>query len=164
MKLLSITSQLCISCLVIGQCLAVPISDTNQHPLQETPSARHGPFTRKHRDYYDHKVDAGGEGLHPLPWRNGEGASMMGPRNKAREQQNPDMVRPPNTDHGDMANLRWSFADSHIRIEVSEGKLWITGGRRRCSLTLLSTSILNAHTTLLQSHGSFCCQTPTDSW
>jgi hypothetical protein len=53
-----------------------------------------------------------------LPWRNGEGASVLGPWNRERSRQNPDLVRPPSTDHGDMPNLRWSFADSHIRIEV----------------------------------------------
>jgi hypothetical protein len=57
--------------------------------------------------------------LHPLPFRNGDGATIIGPRNKDRERQNPDLVRPPSTDHGNMANMRWSFADSHIRIEAS---------------------------------------------
>jgi oxalate decarboxylase family bicupin protein len=42
---------------------------------------------------------------------------MLGPRNKDRERQNPDLVRPPSTDKGNMPNMRWSFADSHIRIE-----------------------------------------------
>lgn len=42
---------------------------------------------------------------------------MLGPRNRDRERQNPDLVRPPSTDHGNMPNMRWSFADSHIRIE-----------------------------------------------
>ena len=41
----------------------------------------------------------------------------MGPRNRARERQNPDLIRPPSTDHGAIPNMRWSFADSHIRIE-----------------------------------------------
>lgn len=27
------------------------------------------------------------------------------------------MIRPPSTDHGDFKNMRWSFADSHMRIE-----------------------------------------------
>ena len=49
--------------------------------------------------------------------RNGDGADMLGPRNRGRERQNPDLVRPPSTDHGNMPNMRWSFADSHIRIE-----------------------------------------------
>jgi hypothetical protein len=43
---------------------------------------------------------------------------VEGPRNKDRERQNPDLVRPPSTDHGSMENMRWSFADSHVRIEV----------------------------------------------
>lgn len=49
--------------------------------------------------------------------RNGDGASVLGPRNRARERQNPDLVRPPSTDHGAIPNMRWSFADSHMRIE-----------------------------------------------
>ena len=27
------------------------------------------------------------------------------------------MIRPPTTDHGTLANMKWSFADSHMRIE-----------------------------------------------
>lgn len=49
--------------------------------------------------------------------RNGQGTSILGPRNKPREKQNPDMIRPPSTDHGSMQNMRWSMADSHVRIE-----------------------------------------------
>lgn len=37
--------------------------------------------------------------------------------NADRDRQNPDLVRPPSTDHGILPNLRWSFSDSHIRIE-----------------------------------------------
>lgn len=51
------------------------------------------------------------------PLRNGQGASMLGPRNRAREAQDRDVVRPPRTDKGSLPNLRWSFADSHNRIE-----------------------------------------------
>ncbi|KAL2834095.1 Bicupin, oxalate decarboxylase/oxidase [Aspergillus pseudoustus] len=82
-----------------------------------TPESDDEPFTPEHRDPYDEKVDSVGEDLEPLPWRNGDGATIMGPRNKDRERQNPDMVRPPSTDHGNMPNMRWSFADSHVRIE-----------------------------------------------
>lgn len=91
------------------------------------------PFTPDHRDPYDHKVDAIGEGHEPLPWRMGDGATIMGPRNKDRERQNPDMLRPPSTDHGNMPNMRWSFADSHIRIE--EG-----GWTRQTTIRELPTS------------------------
>jgi hypothetical protein len=58
--------------------------------------------------------------LDPLPWRNGLGASVLGPWNWERSRQSPDLVRPPSTDHGNMMNMRWSFADSHVRIEVRQ--------------------------------------------
>lgn len=76
------------------------------------------PFTPGHRDPYDRKVDPIRDNLEPLPYRNGDGATVMGPRNRDRERQNPDIVRPPSTDHGTLSNMRWSFADSHTRIEV----------------------------------------------
>jgi hypothetical protein len=104
--------------LLASTALAVPLSDwtQQQHPIAGPES--NGPYNPKNKDPYDHKVDSYGENLQPLPWRNGEGATMMGPRNKDRERQNPDMMRPPSTDHGSLPNMRWSFADSHIRIEV----------------------------------------------
>lgn len=51
------------------------------------------------------------------PLRGKDGASMLGPRNPAREAEDRDLVRPPSTDKGSVPNLRWSFADSHNRIE-----------------------------------------------
>jgi oxalate decarboxylase len=51
------------------------------------------------------------------PTRGSEGAKIEGPRNPAREQQEPFTLRPPDTDHGSMPNLKWSFADSHMRVE-----------------------------------------------
>jgi hypothetical protein len=54
----------------------------------------------------------------------GEGANIVGPRNAAREKQDPFTVHPPASDHGTMPNLKWSFADSHIRIRaVRDGSL-----------------------------------------
>lgn len=82
------------------------------------PDSDAPPYTPDHRDPYDKAVDAIGEKLDPLPWRNGLGASVLGPWNKDRSRQSPDLVRPPSTDSGNMANMRWSFADSHVRIEV----------------------------------------------
>lgn len=81
------------------------------------------PYTPEHKDPNDNFVDPIGEDLDPLPWRNGLGASVLGPWNKERSRQNPDLVRPPSTDHGNLANMRWSFADSHIRIEVTTDSL-----------------------------------------
>ena len=45
------------------------------------------------------------------------GASIIGPTNPSREAENPDIFVPPRTDHGNLPNLRWSFADSHMRLE-----------------------------------------------
>jgi len=47
------------------------------------------------------------------------GATIIGPTNPSREAENPDTLVPPRVDHGTMANLRWSFADSHMHL--SEG-------------------------------------------
>lgn len=107
--------------------LAAPVK---QHPLGSHHST---PFTPEHRDPYDRKVDSVGRKLQPLPYRNGNGASVLGPRNKARERQDPDLVRPPSTDHGSLENMRWSFADSHTRIE--EG-----GWTRQTTIRELPTS------------------------
>ncbi|KAJ5125024.1 uncharacterized protein N7515_008849 [Penicillium bovifimosum] len=106
------------------------------HPaglFQQTVIGPEPPFSPGHRDPYDHKVDSVGDGIQPLPFRNGDGTTVMGPRNPDRERQNPDIVRPPSTDHGSMPNMRWSFADSHIRIE--EG-----GWTRQTTIRELPTS------------------------
>ena len=112
-------------------------------PLQDSPRQRlldgHGlpasyrktstalPYTPGHKDPLDKAVDAVGDKLDPLPWRNGLGASVLGPWNWERSRQSPDLVRPPSTDHGDMKNMRWSFADSHIRIEVRQRPIILSG-------------------------------------
>ena len=45
-----------------------------------------------------------------------KGAPIIGPRNRERERQNPDILRPPSTDHGSLPNLRFSFSDAHMKI------------------------------------------------
>ncbi|KAK5084384.1 hypothetical protein LTR05_005460 [Lithohypha guttulata] len=109
---------------------------SKQHLLGNPEAAvkAHDPYSPKYRDKYDRKVDSEGEGLDPLPYRNGDGTSVLGPWNRARSRQNPDLVRPPSTDHGTLQNMRWSFADSHIRIE--EG-----GWTRQTTIRELPTSI-----------------------
>ena len=49
--------------------------------------------------------------------RGNDGADIVGPTNKAREAQDPFTVAPPRTDHGTLPNMKWSFADSHMRLE-----------------------------------------------
>ncbi|KAJ6442801.1 oxalate decarboxylase oxdC [Purpureocillium lavendulum] len=92
------------------------------------------PYTPGHRDPYDSKVDPITDDLDPRPWRNGQGASVLGPYNRDRSRQSPDMIRPPSTDHGNVANMRWSFTDSHTRIE--EG-----GWTRQTTVRELPTSV-----------------------
>jgi oxalate decarboxylase len=61
-----------------------------------------------------------------------KGTSIIGPRNGEREQQNPDILRRPSTDHGNMPNLKLSFADANMEIRDGGGiprrRLW------KCSL------------------------------
>lgn len=52
----------------------------------------------------------------PQPQRPGHGGSDPGPRNLMRDQQNPDLLVPPSTDHGTLPNLRFSFSDAHMRL------------------------------------------------
>jgi oxalate decarboxylase len=54
----------------------------------------------------------------PQPQRLGHGGTDPGPRNLARDRQNPDLLVPPSTDHGTLPNLRFSFSDSHVRQET----------------------------------------------
>jgi hypothetical protein len=113
---------------LLMQGLAVPIEDSPRQwllngkglpPKYRVKSSAAPPYTPENRDPYDTAVDAVGRKLDPKPWRNGYGASILGPYNSERSRQSPDMIRPPGTDHGNMKNMRWSFTDSHTRIEVS---------------------------------------------
>jgi oxalate decarboxylase len=53
----------------------------------------------------------------PQPTRPGKGGTNPGPKNPVRASQNPDILSPPATDHGTLPNLRFSFEDSHMRLE-----------------------------------------------
>lgn len=81
------------------------------------------------------QVDAMGRNIQPQPITNGKGASIIGPRNLDRERQNPDAIRAPITDHGTMANMKWSFAGAKFcwkfmtssficRCRLPYGKFW----------------------------------------
>jgi oxalate decarboxylase len=52
----------------------------------------------------------------PEPVRGNQGAPLLGPRNPSREAQARDRLQPPVTDSGTLPTLRWSFADSHIKM------------------------------------------------
>ncbi|KAI2472143.1 Bicupin, oxalate decarboxylase/oxidase [Annulohypoxylon bovei var. microspora] len=121
--------------------LAIPIEDSPRQYLLagiDLPPKYNGksasPYTPGFRDPYDKAVDSIDKKFDPLPYRNGLGASVLGPWNGERSRQNPDLVRPPSTDHGNLNNMRWSFADSHVRIE--EG-----GWTRQTTVRELGTSV-----------------------
>src|ERR1700749_523306 len=123
-----------LALLAAQRCFALPRSVVKQRLQTPIEYLKYDPYTRAWRDPWDKKVDSIGDDLNPLPFRNGEGASILGPQNRERQRQNPDMIRPPSTDRGDMKNMRWSFADSHVRIE--EGA-WT----RQTTIRELSTSV-----------------------
>ena len=45
-------------------------------------------------------------------------SSILGPKNRPLEKENPDMRFPPDTDYGTLPSLKWSFEDSHMRVGV----------------------------------------------
>jgi len=45
-----------------------------------------------------------------------KGATILGPRDPAREIENPDFLQPPDTDHGAIPNLRYSFSGPHVKM------------------------------------------------
>jgi oxalate decarboxylase len=51
------------------------------------------------------------------PTRPRRGGTDPGPRNVTLDRQNPDLFIPPKTDAGILPNLRFSFADAHMRLE-----------------------------------------------
>ncbi len=53
----------------------------------------------------------------PQPVRDGKGATVLGPRSVELDRQNPDLLHPPATDHGNMPNLKFPFALAHNRVE-----------------------------------------------
>ncbi|RYP77268.1 hypothetical protein DL769_003463 [Monosporascus sp. CRB-8-3] len=140
-------TQLLVSGLALSRtALAVPIEDSprqyllagkalpDKYSSKNNAPGPNGPYSPDYKDPLDKAIDAIGEDLDPLPYRNGLGTSVLGPWNRDRSRQNPDLVRPPSTDHGSLPNLRWSFADSHVRIE--EG-----GWTRETTVRELGTSV-----------------------
>ena len=52
----------------------------------------------------------------PQPVEGNRGAPILGPHNPPREAENPDLLQPPSTDSGSVPNLRFSFADAHVKM------------------------------------------------
>ncbi len=50
------------------------------------------------------------------PIEGNRGGTILGPRNEPLEQENPDVLQPPPTDNGAIPNLKFSFADAHVKM------------------------------------------------
>jgi oxalate decarboxylase len=50
------------------------------------------------------------------PIEGNKGGTILGPRDPSRAAENPDLLTPPATDHGSIPNLRFSFADTHMKM------------------------------------------------
>ncbi|MCA6124406.1 cupin domain-containing protein [Bradyrhizobium sp. WSM 1704] len=77
---------------------------------------------------------------------------MLGPRNPVREQENPDVLRPPSTDRGSLPNLRFSSADSHVKMreggwsrEVTQRELPISTTMAGVNMRLKSGGVRELH-------------------
>ena len=55
------------------------------------------------------------------PIRATKGSTDIGPRDPARDAENPDVLVPPSTAKGLVPNLRFSFADAHMNLQVADG-------------------------------------------
>jgi oxalate decarboxylase len=88
----------------------------------------------------------------PQPQRDGMGATDPGPRNVERDRQNPDLLFPPRTDHGNVPNLKFSFSDAHNRVqeggwarEVTERELPISKTLAGVNMRLTSGGVRELH-------------------
>ncbi|KAI8980107.1 oxalate decarboxylase [Trametes punicea] len=68
----------------------------------------------------DPNVELWNENLKTVPeaQRSKYGATVLGPQNVPLELQNPSLLAPPTTDHGDVPNAKWPFDLSHNRLQT----------------------------------------------
>jgi oxalate decarboxylase len=79
------------------------------------------------------------------PQRPGHGGTDPGPRNLLKDEQNPDLLVPPSTDHGTLPNLRFSFSDAHMRLETGGWTRQVTVRELPVSKTIAGVNMrLNA--------------------
>jgi oxalate decarboxylase len=86
------------------------------------------------------------------PMIGSKGAPILGPRNPPREAENPDLLRPPETDHGSVPNLRFSFADAHVKMrdggwsrEVTQRELTVSTTMAGVNMRLKAGGVRELH-------------------
>jgi oxalate decarboxylase len=70
-----------------------------------------------------------------------KGAAILGPRNAPREQEDPDLLRPPATDHGSVPNLRFSFTDAHVKMREGGWSREVTQRELAISTTMAGVNM-----------------------
>jgi len=80
------------------------------------------------------KAPQANNGIEPI--RGDAGGTVLGPRNLAREQQAPDLLRSPLTDQGSLPNMRFSFADAHNRLSVGGWSRQVTNREMSSAITI----------------------------
>lgn len=75
------------------------------------------------------------------PIEGDKGGTILGPRNRAIEQQNPDILRPPPTDNGTIPNLKFSFADAHVKMRDGGWSREITARELPISKTMAGVNM-----------------------
>jgi oxalate decarboxylase len=70
-----------------------------------------------------------------------KGGTILGPRDQAREDENPDFLRPPATDHGAIPNLRYSFSDTHIKMREGGWSREVTARELPVSRTIAGVNM-----------------------
>ena len=75
------------------------------------------------------------------PVSGSKGAPIIGPRNAPREQQDPDLLRPPSTDHGSLPNLRFSFTDAHVKMREGGWSREVTQRELAASTTMAGVNM-----------------------
>ena len=80
------------------------------------------------------------------------GGDDPGPRDAVRDGENPELLNPPATDHGTLPNLRFSFADAHVRQtsggwtrQVTERELGVSKTIAGVDMRLNAGSIRELH-------------------
>jgi oxalate decarboxylase len=88
----------------------------------------------------------------PEPREGNKGAPILGPRNPERQRQNPDLLQPPPTDHGPFPNLRFSFADTHVKLreggwsrEITQRELPVATAIAGVNMRLTSGGVRELH-------------------
>jgi oxalate decarboxylase len=70
-----------------------------------------------------------------------KGAPILGPRDPAREIENPDFLRPPETDRGSVPNLRYSFSDTHTKMREGGWSREVTAQELPASKTIAGVNM-----------------------